>query len=65
LSGLGVPSYLTADCRLAWRPNKHTEYALIGRNLLQDHHKEFATQNYPYYVTEVARSVFAKATWQY
>ena len=30
-----VPSYLTMDLRLAYRPRKHLELAVVGQNLLQ------------------------------
>jgi iron complex outermembrane receptor protein len=65
LASMEVPSYLTMDCRLAWQPRKNVEFAVIGRNLLQEHHWEFGPTNYPYYVTEVSRSVFGKVTWTY
>jgi len=65
LDSVDVPSYLTMDCRLAWQPRKNVEFAIMGRNLLQNHHWEFGPTNYPYYVTEVSRSVFGKVTWRY
>ncbi len=37
-----VPSYLELNGRLAWRFNEHAEFALIGRNLLDERHLEFA-----------------------
>ena len=66
LSGRGgVPSYITMDCRLAWKPRKNLELAVIGRNLLDPHHPEFTATEYPYYITEVKRSVFGCLTWIY
>ena len=45
---------------------KRLEVALIGRNLLSDHHLEFPNVSVPLlYTTEVARSVFGKVTWRY
>ena len=41
LTGLNVPSYITMDLRLAWRPRKHLELAVVGQNLLQAYHYEF------------------------
>jgi iron complex outermembrane receptor protein len=66
LSNLGVPSYLTMDARLAWQPRKNMELALIGRNLFDSHHQEFA-ESIPifFYGTQVRRSVFANFTWRY
>ncbi|MBN2021350.1 MAG: TonB-dependent receptor [Pirellulales bacterium] len=61
----GIPRYITMDARLAWNPNKHLELALVGRNLLDDHHPEYTEFRYPPEATEVQRGVFAKATWRY
>lgn len=36
-----VPSYITMDARLGWRPNEHLEIAVVGQNLLQSRHAEF------------------------
>lgn len=42
LPALNVPSYITMDMRLAWLPRKKLEFAVIGRNLLDSRHWEFA-----------------------
>ena len=33
---LEVPSYISMDLRLGWRPQKHLELAVVGQNLLQE-----------------------------
>lgn len=35
-----VTAYTEADLRLAWRPEKTVEIALVGRNLLHRSHQE-------------------------
>ena len=60
-----VPSYLSMDARLAWAPSKNLELALIGQNLLDDHHMEANPYQYQIFPTQPRRSVFAKATWRY
>jgi iron complex outermembrane receptor protein len=64
---IDVPSYITMDMRLAWRPRKHLELAVVGQNLLQAHHWEFTGSNLfsPAYATEVPRSVYGMVTWRY
>lgn len=66
LPALGIPSYLTMDVRFAWRPRKHLEWAVVGRNLLDDRHPEFA---YPFSIqslsTEVQSEMFTTLTWEY
>ena len=38
-----VPSYITLDARLAWRPRPNLEIAVVGQNLLDSHHLETGT----------------------
>ena len=42
LPGLNVPSYLTLDLRLGWRPLDDLEFWISGRNLIDNPHDEFA-----------------------
>jgi iron complex outermembrane receptor protein len=50
----GVSSYLTFDARLAYSLNEHVEISVVGRDLAEAHHREFAGG------TEVQRSVFGQ-----
>ena len=59
-----VPSYATMDLRLAYRPKKHWELAVVGQNLLQDHHQEYAG-GVSVYTTDVPRSVYGTVTWRH
>lgn len=67
LPGLDVPSYITMDLRMAWRPREHLELAVVGQNLLQAHHYEFGRiipiQGYE--VTEVPCGVYGTVAWRY
>ena len=61
-----VQEYITMDLQLTWQPSKHLEVAVTGRNLFDNHHYEFSSNPIvPSGVTEVERTVFAKATWRY
>lgn len=40
-----IPVYWRVDSRLAYRPNPHLEFAVVGQNLLRSHHKEFSDFN--------------------
>ena len=57
-----TPSYLTADVRLGWSPRKNCEIAIVGRNLFDEAHPEFATTTV---TREVERSVFATFKWSF
>lgn len=66
LVDLEVPSYIEMDLRLAWRPRKQLELALVGQNLLQTYHYEFGrtVENYAGQLTEVPRGVYGTITWR-
>lgn len=59
-----VKSYVTLDLRMAWRPVKQVELALVGQNLLAQRHIEtlnaFQTQT-----TAIERGVYGKISWNY
>jgi iron complex outermembrane receptor protein len=67
LPAFSVPSYITMDLRLAWRPQKKLELAVVGQNLLQAYHYEFgdSPQALGREVTEVPRGVYGTLTWQH
>ena len=56
-----VPSYLTMDLRLAWRPNRNLEFSLVGQNLLDAEQLESSDFNYTT-PTENQRGVYAQMT---
>lgn len=56
-----TPYYLTADVRLAWSPRKNCEIAIVGRNLFDDTHPEFASTP----TREVERTVYAMFKWSF
>ena len=62
LPGQLVPSYSTADARIAWQMNEHFQVSVAGRNLLQPHHPEFAGDPGP--LVEIKRSVYGQITWK-
>ena len=60
-----IASYFELDARLGWRINKHWEMAIVGQNLLHDHHAEFATTQVMTQTTEIPRSIYGTITWQF
>ncbi len=67
IPAIDVPSYITMDLRLGWRPRKHLELAVVGQNLLQSHHLEFNPNITDLYTptTEVPRGVYGTIAWRY
>jgi len=66
LPDFDVKSYASLDVRLAWKPHPNLELAIVGQNLLSNHHAEFKGEaiisSLP---TEVERSVYGKITWRF
>lgn len=66
LTGLDVPSYITCDLRLGWRPCPNLELSLVGQNLFDPHHLEtISTAPVRYGQAEFERSVYGEITWQF
>jgi iron complex outermembrane recepter protein len=61
----GVPSYFTLDLKLAWRPVKNLELALVGQNLLENRHQEFRPEQFSTQVYEMQRGFYGKLTWRF
>jgi len=62
LPAQNVPDYTTADLRLAWR-HKHFELSVVGRDLLDEGHTEFAAGDSAVPTLGVRRSIFGKIVW--
>ena len=58
-----VPSYYELDARLAWHPTPSLEVALVGQNLLHDHHVEYGFPSTTR--EEIQRRFYGKVTWHY
>ncbi|MFO0774570.1 MAG: TonB-dependent receptor [Nitrospiraceae bacterium] len=65
LSSLNIPSYVSLDTRVAWRPTPKWELAVVGQNLLDAQHPEFSTALIPQARSEIQRGAYVKATWRY
>lgn len=59
-----VPSYVTADVQLVYRPARDWEISLAGRNLLDSRHPEHGQEPLAT-ATEVPRSFYGKVTWRF
>jgi iron complex outermembrane receptor protein len=56
-----IPAYTGLDMRYAWSVTEAFELALIGTNLLDPSHREWGDRTVS---SEIARSVFLRATWK-
>jgi len=57
--GEDTPAYATLDAGVAWQGWERLELSLVGRNLLQAHHREFPGG------TEMERAVYAKVAGRF
>lgn len=62
---LSIPSYVVADARIGWRPNYNWEVSLVGQNLFEARHQEFAPSYIQTQETQVETSVYAKVTFRF
>ena len=58
-----ISSYLTLDARLGWHPLPSLTVAVVGQNLLTDHHAEFGGGSSG--PTEIERGVYGKVVWRW
>jgi iron complex outermembrane receptor protein len=61
---LHVPQYFSLDLRLGWKPTKNVELSIVGQDLLNGEHLEFAP-TLASQTTEVGRSIYGKITLTY
>jgi iron complex outermembrane receptor protein len=57
-----VPSYVSLDLRLGWRPTPNWEFAIVGQDLVEKRHTEFVGGGPR---QEIPRSVYGKVTWRF
>jgi hypothetical protein len=61
LPGLKVAAYSTGNARLGWSLGRHLDFSVVGQNLLQPYHVEFASDPGP--SVAIRRSVYGKLVW--
>jgi iron complex outermembrane recepter protein len=66
LPAFGVDGYFDVDIRVAWRPKRWLELAVVGQNLVDAQHPEFGPDpNVRTQITEVPRGVYGQITARY
>ena len=64
LTALGVDSYTRLDTRLAWKAMPGLELSIVGQNLLDKSHQEFAGFLYQN-SSQIPRSVYGNVKWKF
>ncbi len=60
-----IPSFVTMDAKLVFKPTKNTELFLVGQNLFSQHHQEFVTDTFPTIPAIIPRGMYAGAVWRF
>lgn len=60
----GIPAYIRLDTRIGYIATKNLDFSVGIKNLLDDRHSEFKAASYNVR-TEIARTFYFKAVWQY
>lgn len=62
---VGIPAFTTSDVHVAYRFDKHLEFAVRGRNLTGPAHVENVSYSFWITPTPIARSGDVSVTWRY
>jgi len=62
LAAQDIRSYSSADAQFTWRANRSLSFSVVGRNLFQPYHYEYASDPGPN--VGIKRSVYGQITWQ-
>ena len=62
---IGVPSYISLDARLGWRPTPNLELSVVGQNLLDQDRLEFVDTDTAVAPTAVPRGIYGQAVWRF
>lgn len=65
LADVSIPRYARLDSRLARRIGEWAELSIVGQNLLDGHHFEYAQTLEMAMAAQSRRSVYAKAAWRF
>ena len=65
LPNRSISSYIVGDARIGYRPNVNWLFEVVGQNLFEAQHREFAPSYIQTQVTEVEASVYGKITYRY
>jgi len=63
LPAIKVHAYITGDARFAWQPSQQFEFSVVGQNLFQPYHYEYAGSD-PGPPIGIRRAVYAQITWK-
>ncbi|MDH5480054.1 MAG: TonB-dependent receptor [Nitrosomonas sp.] len=60
-----IPSYVTMDTNITWKPIQNIELFLVGQNLFAQHHREYVSDFIPTTPVRIPRGVYMGARWKF
>ncbi|MGB0127570.1 MAG: TonB-dependent receptor, partial [Rhodocyclaceae bacterium] len=60
-----IPAYTAVDLRYAWKMNKNLEFSLVGQNLFDPRHAEFASDFLSAQSAEIVRGGYLQVKWKF
>ncbi|MCP5245622.1 MAG: TonB-dependent receptor [Burkholderiales bacterium] len=60
-----IPSYVTMDAKLAFKPVRNVELFLVGQNLLKQNHNESVSAFIPLVPSSIPRGIYVGAEWRF
>lgn len=60
-----LPSYIRVDTRIGWMVTPEVELELIGQNITDDDHTEYAVSGFPIETTKVERAALVRVNWHF
>ncbi|WP_348225654.1 TonB-dependent receptor [Nitrosomonas sp. Is79A3] len=65
ISFYSIPSYVTMDAKLAYKPIRNVELFLVGQNLFSQNHRELVSDGVPFMPAFIPRGIYAGAEWRF
>ncbi|MCB1984964.1 MAG: TonB-dependent receptor [Burkholderiales bacterium] len=65
ISFYDIPSYVTMDANLTFKPVKNVELFLVGQNLFSENHREFVSDTIPTLPGKIPRGIYVGARWNF
>ncbi len=60
-----IPSYVTMDAKLVFKPTRNTELFVVGQNLFSQNHQEIGPDTFPTIPSIIPRGIYAGAQWRF
>lgn len=60
-----VPAYISVDARYGWRVRRNFDLAVVGQNLFDQRHLEYASDYFPSQLSYQPRRGYVQGIWRF